>query len=98
MVVLISAAQEVQNVLLWCDLIHPFSTEFPLALATFLFLLRQPKDRKCSHPVIPQKKRQTGQPSHPELQRLYSCLAHTVALVLVSAAADEDHKENFKLN
>lgn len=81
--------------LVWFD---PFSTEFPPALATFLVLLRQPKERKCSHPVIPQKKRQTGQPSHPELHTINSCLAHAVTFVSVSAAEDENHKGNFLLN
>lgn len=97
MLVFISAAQEVQNVLVSSD---PFANEFPLALATFLFLLRKPKDRKLSHPVIPsrKKKMQTGQPSHPELHRIDSCLAHTLTFVLVSAAVDEDQKTNFKLN
>lgn len=63
--ILISAAREVHNVLWSLVRFDPFWTAFPLALATFLFLLRQPKDRKCSHPVIPQKKKKTNRATVP---------------------------------
>lgn len=85
------------NVLLWCDLIHSRvsagSGNFPVPAEA----AKGQEVQSSSHPQG-KKNKKPGQPSHPELHRINSCLAHTVTFVLVSAAADEAHKENFKLN